>query len=365
MTAPRIAIVQPVVPDYRVPLFESLHQRYGRDFAVYAANSADDGTIRMDPRAETFVRLLQNRSWLGGQIVWQRGQPAALVHAPLVIVPGSLRILSAMWLLLRRRLTGRRTILWGHAGGSNEWVGIFRRWMVRTADGFIAYSRADGESVRLIRGDANVWVAGNSCVWKHECRPALNTSTLPMNVLAVGRLVPEKKPVLLLDAFARAIRENMIPKKAQLIFTGDGPLRQALVAQAASLGISDRVVLTGHVSDRSRLESLYAEAAVAVAPGTLGLSGIQSFAAGVPMIVSRTDRHGPELEAVKEGFNAIFFDTDSEKSLAEALGSVFRHAETWVKRRPQISEAVAECYTYEGMIAAFVNAIDSQLPGGS
>lgn len=359
MNAHRIVVIQPVVPDYRVPLFDALHKRYGSDFAVYASSSAGDGTIRMDARANAYVHPLKTKRWLRGQVVWQAGESADLDRAPLVIAPGSLRILSAQWLLLRRRLAGRRTILWGHAHGSNLWAGLFRRRMFRAADGLIAYSRSDGELMRRIRGDAKVWVAANSCVWRRECRPAGRPGVAPLNILAVGRLVHDKKPLLLLEAFARARREQCIPSQASLVFTGDGPLRQALVERAAALGLGDRVVLTGHISDRERLESLYADAAVSVAAGTLGLSGIQSFSAGVPMVVSKSERHGPELEAAQEGFNTIFFPTDSEAGLAAGLASVFRDAETWLGRRPQIAAEVAANYTYEGMVAAFIDAIES------
>jgi glycosyltransferase involved in cell wall biosynthesis len=359
MNAPRIVVIQPVVPDYRVPLFDALHDRYGSDFAVYASSSAGDGTIRMDARADAYVHPLKTRRWLRGQLVWQSGQAEDLTRVPLVIAPGSLRILSAQWVLLRRRLAGRRTILWGHAHGANHWAGLFRRRMFRAADGLIAYSRSDGELMRRIRGDSKVWVAANSCVWRRECRPAVRPGVAPLNVLTVGRLVRDKKPLLLLDAFAHASRERLIPSQASLVFTGDGPLRQPLLDRAAALGIGDRVLLTGHISDRERLEALYADAAVSVAAGTLGLSGIQSFSTGVPMVVSKSERHGPELEAAREGFNTIFFPTDSESGLAEGLAAVFRDADTWLGRRPQIAAEIAANYTYEGMVAAFIEAIES------
>lgn len=363
MNAPRIVVIQPVVPDYRVPLFDALHERFGSDFAVYASSSAGDGTIRMDARASAYVRSLETKHWLRGQFAWQSGLSANLERVPVVIAPGSLRILSAQWLLLRRRLAGRPTILWGHAHGSNRWAGWLRRGMVRTADGFIAYSRSDGELIRRIRGDAKVWVAANSCVWQRECRPAVNPGTMPLNVLAVGRLVRDKKPLLLLDAFARASREQLIPSRTSLVFTGEGPLSQMLMGRAAAHGIGHRVVLTGHISDRARLEALYADAAVAVAAGSLGLSGIQSFSAGVPMVVSRTERHGPELEAAREGFNTIFFPTDSEAGLVDALATVFRDVETWLHRRAVIAAEIAANYTYEGMVAAFIDAIESARSG--
>jgi glycosyltransferase involved in cell wall biosynthesis len=359
MAPPRIAIVQPVVPDYRVPLFAALFDHYGDDFAVFAGPSGGSGTIRMDPRAEPFVRLLKNRRILGDRFVWQSGHGTDLINAALVIAPGSLRVLSAQWLLTHRRLRGLPTLLWGHAQGANTWALPFRNWMFRRPEGFIAYTRSNGEKVRRIRGDDKVWVASNSCVWRSECHPLANPADPPANTLVVGRLVSDKKPLLLLEGFSRAAGRGDIPKRARLVFTGNGPLKEALATRATALGIADRVILTGHISDRPGLESLYADALLAAAPGTLGLSGIQAFSAGVPMLVSRTERHGPELEASDEGFNTVFFDTDSVESLAEGLAAFYRDAPAWLARRAEISSSIAEHYTYDGMIDAFKQAIDT------
>ncbi|MBX9814769.1 MAG: glycosyltransferase, partial [Sphingomonas sp.] len=62
--------------------------------------------------------------------------------------------------------------------------------------------------------------------------------------LAIGRLMPQKNFALLLQAFAA-----MAGPQDRLTILGEGPERAALEAQAAALGISDRVAMPGHVSD--------------------------------------------------------------------------------------------------------------------
>lgn len=66
----------------------------------------------------------------------------------------------------------------------------------------------------------------------------------------VGRLVPQKGFDLLLAAVPAILRQS---PNAHLLIAGDGPDRAALEAQAASLGIADRVHLLGPRSDVERL----------------------------------------------------------------------------------------------------------------
>ena len=63
---------------------------------------------------------------------------------------------------------------------------------------------------------------------------------------AVGRLEPQKRFDLLLEAFAVLHRRN---QRLHLIIAGDGSLRQPLEKQRQSLGLRDSVTFTGHITD--------------------------------------------------------------------------------------------------------------------
>jgi glycosyltransferase involved in cell wall biosynthesis len=60
---------------------------------------------------------------------------------------------------------------------------------------------------------------------------------------SVGRLVEQKDYPTQLAAFALAARAE---PRLRMVLAGDGPLRAAIEAQAAELGITDRIVLLGH-----------------------------------------------------------------------------------------------------------------------
>lgn len=60
---------------------------------------------------------------------------------------------------------------------------------------------------------------------------------------SVGRLVEQKDYPTQLRAFALAARSQ---PRLRMVIAGDGPLRGAIEAEAADLGVADRVVLLGH-----------------------------------------------------------------------------------------------------------------------
>ncbi|MFI7602929.1 glycosyltransferase [Actinoplanes sp. NPDC049681] len=99
-----------------------------------------------------------------------------------------------------------------------------------------------------------------------------------------GRLSPEKRPALSLDALA-AVRSNGVP--AVLAVAGSGPLRQALQAEAAGRGLPVRFL--GHLREREELAALLATADVVLAPGpveTFGLAALEALASGTPVVAN-------------------------------------------------------------------------------
>src|SRR5262249_50212983 len=80
----------------------------------------------------------------------------------------------------------------------------------------------ESDRTRLRRAEARAWLGIGDAVYA---------------IGVVGRLHAEKRPLLALEAFAGAA----LPVGAQLVFIGDGALRDALEARARSLGVAARV----------------------------------------------------------------------------------------------------------------------------
>ncbi|MBY0496294.1 MAG: glycosyltransferase [Cyanobacteria bacterium] len=79
-----------------------------------------------------------------------------------------------------------------------------------------------------------------------DARARLHLQPDQIAIGAVGRLEPQKRFDLLLDAFAPLYRRN---PKLHLIIAGDGSLREALDRQRRALDVTDGVTMTGHLTD--------------------------------------------------------------------------------------------------------------------
>lgn len=360
---PRIALLEPVYREYQSGFFRALQVQHGGDLIIYAGRddprSGHVGSGGLNPFQE-----LNNMSLLGGTFIWQKGFCDDLIEMPLVIAAGSLRTLSSHWLMLKRGLAGRPTIIWAHAIGRIEKASAARLAMFRLADGFIAFNNADAEAVRRLRGDRKVWVAPSSCVWKRDCvQVPFDSDSRPIRtaVIFAGRLDQETKPLLLVDAFHRGVRSGGIPTDSKLVMIGAGPLRSKAGEFTKSLGLEGRVVFAGHIADQSLLSAFYARSIVAVVPGRCGMSVIRALSTGTPVIISDDATYGPEREACERGRNAVSFEKDSAASLARALVEVVNGRQEWGLRGSEICELVSQTFTIDSMLAGFTEAIESTI----
>lgn len=121
------------------------------------------------------------------------------------------------------------------------------------------------------------------------------TAGRPDLVVAAGRLIEMKGFDVLLDAFAAGATEE-----AELVIAGEGEQRGALEAQAARLGIGNRVSFAGRL-DKGALRDLFRRAGLFVLPSrregmplilleamACGLPTVATAVNGVPQVMNRT-----------------------------------------------------------------------------
>jgi glycosyltransferase involved in cell wall biosynthesis len=107
-----------------------------------------------------------------------------------------------------------------------------------------------------------------------------------LRLLSVGRLDPEKNPLLLADVLALALRHD---PRWRLDVCGDGPLAGALQARLEQLGIADRATLHGYVPIHDGLWDLYRSShALLHISLTEGVPQVllEAFAARLPVVAT-------------------------------------------------------------------------------
>lgn len=102
----------------------------------------------------------------------------------------------------------------------------------------------------------------------------------PPAIVAIGRLVPDKAYLLLIRAFAR------LPRDATLFILGEGPERDALLAEARRLGVADRLSLPGFVADADAYLRRARCFALTSHYETFSLALIEALAHGLPAVAT-------------------------------------------------------------------------------
>lgn len=113
--------------------------------------------------------------------------------------------------------------------------------------------------------------------------PALDAPPL----LYAGRLIPEKRIDLLLQAVAKLSRTSSRANPILLGIVGDGPDRSRLEVMAASLDIADCVTFYGRIPDIMDMWRLLAGARIAVQPSAregFGLFPLEAIALARPVV---------------------------------------------------------------------------------
>ncbi|MCL4190855.1 MAG: glycosyltransferase family 4 protein [Thermoguttaceae bacterium] len=173
-------------------------------------------------------------------------------------------------------------------------------------------------------------------------------------VLFAGRLIPKKRPGLLLRAF-RQIPNSV---NARLVIVGDGPLRGELEQTARDFGLEDSVLFPGFVQPPAMPE-WYAAADLFVLPSseTWGVVVIEALASGLPVVVS--DEVGCHPDVVTEAVGTVVAARD-EAALAGALRQHAEQAEADEGARA-VRQRVLESLTYKRLAIRMISLIASRL----
>jgi glycosyltransferase involved in cell wall biosynthesis len=207
------------------------------------------------------------------------------------------------------------------------WHGpLLKRWGARHTDWIVAVS----EPLRdyLVREiglrDQRVRVLING-IDTDSFRPGERTGALrerlgldaatPL-VGTVARLAPVKNHVMLVDAFARVVQRR---PDAHLAIVGDGPMRAPLEERIAALGLTDRVHLSGMMTD---LAPVYRDFDVFVlsslAEGT-SVSMLEAMASARGIVATRV---GGNTNLLDDGACGVLVPSDDAEAMAGALDAL-------------------------------------------
>jgi glycosyltransferase involved in cell wall biosynthesis len=237
------------------------------------------------------------------------------------------------------------------------WKFLFRP-LYRRAAAVVAQTRR-GAAALQARLQRSVAVIANPVVLQAEDEGMPVESLRIENrrvVLAAGRLVPQKGFDLLIEAFARVAAEY---PAWNLCILGEGPLRSALTAQAAALGVGTRVRLPGHVAHPQawmrRADLFVLSSRFEGLPNVL----LEAMAHGMPCI-SFDCASGP-AELIEHGVDGWLLPSEDVGALATAMRALMAD-EALRHRLGSAAAKITQRYAMDAVLAQWHALIASVLP---
>lgn len=370
---PKVVIVAPRVPHYRRRFYELLRDRLdeeGIDFVLVYGHSVGEHVGKMDDVDVPWGLYVPARSISvrDKELLWQ---PAfgAVRDADLVIVMQAARYLPTYVHLLRQALGGPRFAFWGHGKnfqGARAWAAAegIKRTLSRMVHWWFAYNHLSAQVVigLGVPGD-RVTVVQNSIDTRALARAAERTSSRELERLRrsmalkgdhvglfCGSLYPEKRLDLLVSA-AERIRSRV--PDFELIVLGAG--RDSSIVERAAARY-EWIHYVGPRFDDDRVP-YFLISDVFLLPGLAGLAVLDSFALELPMAVSASGQHSPEIDYVKDGHNGLIVDDGGDPDrYAEHVVDLLSDDQLRSRIREGCAASRTE-YTIENMAERFAGGV--------
>lgn len=224
-----------------------------------------------------------------------------------------------------------------------------------TVQGAALAERYGGERPRLL-------TMSESIVRQRDLASGPPESALPeqIELLTVGRLEPEKNPLLLVEALARLHGDE--PGRYRLTWVGRGPLEEPVRRRAAELSVEHLIEFHGYIPFDQGLLDLYRRADVFVHVSlTEGMPKVLIEALAVATPVVATDVGGVRA-AMRDGAVALLVPPDDLDALVAAVRRIATDAEL---RKTLVTSGLelAQELTIEAQANGVVRFIDAALNG--
>jgi len=372
----RVCIQQPSLAAYRVPLYRALARNPQFDIRVVHGEEPNLPNVAADGFAAEEC-LECNPRWLGGRLRWHSAQTRLAVRkqCDVLVLSSNLRYASLIPALVKARLSGVATVLWGHhrsqtGGGTADW--LRRRVLFRLGDCVLCYSEHLAESIRSeISEPRKVFTAPNSVdqepirrakeKWLAErerlaaFREEKGIGGGP-NLLFVSRIKPRNKLDVLLKVLYN-LRKQYPSATASIVGSANDE-RDRVERRCEELGLRESVIFPGAIYDEDQLAPWFLSADVFIYPALIGLSIFHAFGYGLPVIAGYSERRvNPEFAALSPDYNGFSFPDDDVEQATQSVLRVINDRGLRERLSRGAVQTVSEEFNMERMAANFTEAI--------
>jgi len=372
MRAPKVLIVHPFMPAYRVALVSELGARVeilGGKLLFAESTPPPAIALRQDSRTTAFGVQVPTK-WMaaGGHDIAYRSVRSLLptFQPELIVVQQEIRNLETYPLFLQARKVKAEIGMWGHGRSystpQSAPLAEAKQWLTRRTKWFFAYTQAGADHVVTggfprvrttvlnntidtdsLRRDLDSVTADEVASFRERTESAAGKTAL-----FIGGVDEAKGIGFLLDSLPHVA--SLLPGFTLLI-AGDGAQR-SLVQAAETAGLPLRYL--GRLDGHEKAVALAAADVLAI-PEWIGLVAIDSLVAGLPIVSTVHPSHSPEHEYLEDGVTCIYSPHEPgeyAKALVELLSDPRRlHA------MQEACEAESKKYSIDLMADRFIEGL--------
>lgn len=365
-----LLVIQRRMTHYRVPFFELLRQQCAQA-GINLQLAYGEGTVaenvKQDAGHLSWALPLPTRYLLAERLCWQPFGHL-LADVDMLVVAQENKLLYN--LLPQFFARSCHFAYWGHGanlqGDAHSLRERFKRRLTRHADWWLAYTEA---SVPLIEHcgfprqritvlnnaiDMTALAAERAALTPAELARLRTRLGLQGTQVAayVGSLYAEKRIDFLLAAALR-VRQRL--PGFELIIIGAGPLQEQVAAFCREHAWAHYL---GAQQGRQKVAAL-ALARLIMNPGGVGLSLLDAFACGLPLLTTDCGLHGPEIAYLESQFNGLMTADDLEIYASEVVALLVVEARLAALREACLQSA--RRYSLDSMAERFVAGVEQCL----
>ncbi|MEM2445722.1 MAG: glycosyltransferase [Candidatus Bathyarchaeia archaeon] len=212
-----------------------------------------------------------------------------------------------------------------------HWDGWLRQWLVRTllpkkVNHFIAVSKGVRRKIQMFLGiPADRFTVIPNGIDLNRIRDMavkpdpIPPKEVPVRLISIGRLHPQKGIEVLLQALAKVKHQN---QDWECYILGDGLERARLMQLAHTLGLNQRLFFVGY---KSNPYAWLKTADIFVSPShwePFGIVIVEAMALGLPVIATATDG---AKDIISDGMDGLLVPVDDASALADAITKLMRN----------------------------------------
>jgi L-malate glycosyltransferase len=368
----KIVIFQPMLKQYRVPLFELMGEQLenqGHELRVVCGSPPAHELSKGD---NVFINqgycIVENSHWfLNGKLHYLPKSLTHILWADLVITEQANRHIHNYLLIILRLLGLKHFAYWGHGrnrqGNSDGLRERIKRKLSKQCDWWFAYTQGVANYILAMGYPKSKITVLNNSVDTSEFSQLLALQTqdkiknfkkqlgIKKNArigLYCGSLAIEKNIEFLLTATMLIQQKN---PDFILLIVGDGKDRK-LVENFAKT--HSYIKYLGPLFGEKKALALKSSEFL-LCPGLVGLAILDAFTSALPLITCVSTKHGPEIEYLEQNVNGII-TIANEECFAKAVYETLASPET-LKSLQENALISSNKFSIENMAIQFVSGI--------